>query len=399
MKQWTTALVYPVMLSQFNEKQQRLYAASEALRIGFGGISKVSRETGISRVTITSGIKQLRAGVIQDGRIRKAGAGRKPLSHSQVDIIQETCVIADPKGHPENPIRWTSHSMEHIANALKEKGFTVSPMSVYRILKTNGFALKANKKTIAGKGTHIDRNAQFIHMNGKAKQAIADRNPVISIDCKKKELIGNFKNNGREWVAKNTDTKVNVYDFLSLADGKVAPYGIYDIVHNSGFVNVGIDHDTAAFSVESIKRWWECFGQKEYPDAKTIMVTADGGGSNGSRNRLFKVELQKLANRIRLPITVSHYPPYTSKWNAIEHKLFSFISINWRAKPLISLETVIELLNHTTTKSGLKVTATIDKNIYKTGIKVTDKELAQLNIHTDDFHPEWNYTIIPHVEL
>lgn len=393
MEQWTTALVYPVMLSQFNEKQQRLYAASEALRIGFGGISKLQRETGISRVTITAGIKELRSGVILDGRIRKPGGGRKLLAYRQAGIVKEICIIADPKGNPENPIRWTTCSMEHIAKALRGKGYTISPMSAYRILKTQGFALKANKKTIEGKGTHVDRNAQFIHMNEKAKRVIKDGSPVISIDCKKKELIGNFKNNGREWIAKNMDTKVNVYDFLSLADGKIAPYGVYDLVHNSGFVNVGIDHDTAAFSVESIKRWWENYGQKEYPDAKTIMITADGGGSNGSRNRLFKRELQKLANEITLPITVSHYPPYTSKWNAIEHKLFSFISINWRAKPLVSLETVIELLNHTTTKSGLKVTAMIDKNIYKVGIKVTNKELKQLNIETDGFHPEWNYTI------
>lgn len=399
MEQWTAALVYPIMLSQFNEKQQRLYAASEALRIGFGGISKISRETGISRVTITAGIRQLHSGVVQDGRIRIQGAGRKLLSHTQAGIVEATCLMADPKGNPESPIRWTSYSMEHIANALKDKGYTISSMSVYRILKTNGFALKANKKTIEGKGTHIDRNAQFIHMNGKAKQAIAGGNPVISIDCKKKELVGNFKNNGREWIAKNTDTKVNVYDFLSLADGKVAPYGIYDLVHNSGFVNVGIDHDTAAFSVESIRRWWSNFGQVEYPNATTIMITADGGGSNATKSRLFKVELQKLANQLGLPIQVSHYPPYTSKWNAIEHKLFSFISINWRAKPLISLEVVIELLNHTTTKSGLKVSAMIDKNIYKTGIKVTDEELAQLNIQKDDFHPEWNYTINPQANL
>ena len=399
MEQWTTALVYPVMLSQFNEKQQRLYAASEALRIGFGGISKVSRETGISRVTITEGIKQLRFGVIPDGRIRKAGAGRKPLSQKQAGIVEETCIIADPKGNPESPLRWTTYSMEHIADALEEKGYTISSMSVYRILKTQGFALKANKKTIEGKGTHVDRNTQVIDMRDTANQAIASCCPVISIDCKKKELIGNFKNNGREWIAKNTDISVNVYDFLSLADGKVSPYGIYDLVHNRGFVNVGIDHDTAAFSVESVKRWWEHFGHKEYPNATTIMITADGGGSNGSKNRLFKVELQKLANHIGLPIHVSHYPPYTSKWNAIEHKLFSFISINWRAKPLISLETVIELLNHTTTKSGLKVSAMIDKNIYKTGIKVTDKELEQLNIQKDDFHPEWNYTIHPQTKL
>lgn len=396
MEQWTTALVYPMMLGQFNEKQQRLYAASEALRLGFGGISKVSLETGISRVTITAGIKQLRAGIVRDGRIRSPGAGRKLLSYTQADIAETTCLVADPKGNPENPIRWTSFSMEHIAKALKDKGYTISSMSVYRILKTNGFALKANKKTIEGKGTHVDRNAQFVHMNERAKEAIKAGSPVISIDCKKKELIGNFKNNGREWLPKDTDSKVNVYDFLSLADGKIAPYGIYDLVHNSGFVNVGIDHDTAAFSVESIRRWWNNFGQKEYPDAESIMITADGGGSNGTRNRLFKVELQKLANQIGLPIMISHYPPYTSKWNAIEHKLFSFISINWRAKPLVSLEVVIELLNHTTTKSGLKVIAMIDKNIYKTGIKVTDKELEQINIQKDDFHPEWNYTISPH---
>ncbi len=399
MEQWTTALVYPVMLSQFNEKQQRLYAASEALRIGFGGISKVSRETGISRVTITAGIKQLRNGVVQDGRIRKSGAGRKLLSYTQTDIVEETCSIADPKGNPENPIRWTSYSMEHIANALKEKGYTISSMSVYRILKTNGFALKANKKTIEGKGTHIDRNAQFMYMNERAKEAIKVGDPVISIDCKKKELVGNFKNNGREWLPKGEDVAVNVYDFLSLADGKIAPYGIYDLVHNSGFVNVGTNHDTAVFSVESIRRWWNNFGKKEYPNATSIMITADGGGSNGSRNRLFKVELQKLANQIGLPIQVSHYPPYTSKWNAIEHKLFSFISINWRAKPLISLEVVMELLNHTTTKSGLRVTAMIDKNIYKTAIKVTDEELEQVNIQKDEFHPEWNYTIIPRTTM
>lgn len=399
MEQWTTALVYPMMLSQFNEKQQRLYAASEALRIGFGGISKVHRETGISRVTITAGIKQLRAGVTNDGSIRAQGAGRKLLSNAQADIVEATCVAADPKGNPEDPIRWTSYSMEHIAKALKEKKYIISPMSVYRILKTNGFALKANKKSIEGKGAHIDRDAQFIHMNERAKEAIASGNPVISIDCKKKELIGNFKNNGREWMPKDKDTVVNVYDFLSLADGRIAPYGIYDLVHNSGFVNVGIDHDTASFSVESIRRWFENVGQKDYPNATTLMITADGGGSNGSRNRLFKIELQKLSNEINLPIMVSHYPPYTSKWNAIEHKLFSFISINWRGKPLVSLEVVIELLNHTTTKSGLKVTAMIDKNIYKTGIKVTDKELEKINIQKDDFHPEWNYTISPQVKL
>lgn len=399
MEQWTSALVYPIILSQFNEKQQRLYAASEALRIGFGGITKVSCESGISRVTIHSGIRELKSGVVNDGRIRKIGAGRKSLPKQQAGIVETICLLADPKGDPMNPIRWTSFSMKHIANALLKKGYAISSMSVYRILKTHGFALKANKKNIEGKGTHPDRNEQFIHINKKAKEVIASGSPVISVDCKKKELIGNFKNNGKEWMPEGKDVKVNVYDFLSLADEKIAPYGIYDLVHNSGFVNIGIDHDTAEFSVESIRRWWKNFGQSGYPNARSLMVTADGGGSNGSRNRLFKVGLQSLANEIKLPVIVSHYPPYTSKWNAIEHKLFSYISINWRAKPLTSLEVVIELLNHTKTEEGLKVTAMIDKNIYKTGKKITDTELKQLNIQKDDFHPDWNYTINPQTNL
>lgn len=400
MNQWTTGTVYAVMRERLNERDLRLYFATEALQLGYGGISKVQRESGMSRVTITKGIREIKRGAEATDRIRLMGGGRKKLSVDQPLLVEKAKEIANPKGDPESPIQWTSYSMEHITVALQQKGYTISPMSTYRILKAAGFALKANKKTIEGKGAnHPDRNAQFEYINAKAKKAIRENNPVISIDCKKKELIGNFKNNGREWIAKNTDTKVNVYDFKSLADGKVAPYGIYDLIHNKGFINVGIDHDTAAFSVESIRRWWNNSGKIDFPNATTLMIAADGGGSNGSRTKLFKVELQKLANQTGLAILVSHYPPYTSKWNAIEHKLFSFISINWRAKPLVSLEVVIELLNHTTTKSGLTVTAMIDKNIYKTKIKVTDTELASLHIIRDTFHGEWNYTILPQTKL
>ena len=400
MDEWTTATVYPLMKHHLNEKDRRLYFATEALQLGYGGISKVQRESGISRVTITRGISEITKARILPDRIRSKGGGRKKLSLQQPGLEEKMQEIANPKGDPMGPIRWTTKSTENIAQALQKNNYVISPVSVRRMLKALGFALKANKKTIEGKGAQApDRDAQFIHINERAKEAIATENPVISIDCKKKELIGNFKNNGREWCAKNTDTKVNVYDFTSLADGKVAPYGIYDLVHNKGFVNVGIDHDTAAFSVESIRRWWNNSGKIDFPKATKLMIVADGGGSNGSRTKLFKLELQKLANQTGLTILVSHYPPYTSKWNAIEHKLFSFISINWRAKPLTSIETVIELLNHTTTKTGLQVTAMIDKNIYKTKIKVTDKELAAVNIIRDEFHGEWNYTILPQSKL
>lgn len=395
---WNTAQLYPVILSQLNEKQQRLYVASEALRLGYGGISQVSRESGISRVTITAGIVQLKSGIVSDGRIRKPGGGRKPLTFRQTKLAADICRVADPKGNPESPIRWTSYSLKHMAGVLQKKGYTISPMSVHRILKTQGFSLKANKKKIEGKGAnHPDRNLQFEQMRKWAETVIANQSPVISIDCKKKELVGNFKNHGREWLPYGKDTPVNVYDYSSLSDGKAVPYGVYDLVHNQGFVNVGVNHDTAKFAVESIRRWWHYFGKQAYPQSSILMITADGGGSNGSRNRLFKIELQQLANEIKLPIRVSHYPPYTSKWNAIEHKLFSFISINWRAKPLVSFETIIELLNHTTTQQGLRVTAVLDQNRYWPGIKITDQDLQRVNLQGEDFHPEWNYVISPNL--
>lgn len=399
MDQWTPATVYPLMKQHLNEKGRRLYFAQEALRLGWGGITQIQRASGVSRVTITRGISEITNARVLSNRIRSIGGGRKKLSTQQPGLLEKIQQIANPKGDPMHSIRWTTKSMDNITQSLRENDYSISPASVRRILKALGFALKANKKTIEGKGAnHPDRDAQFEHINQRAIK-IVENNPVISIDCKKKELIGNFKNNGREWIAKHTDTKVNVYDFQSLSDGKIAPYGIYDLVHNKGFINVGIDHDTAAFSVASIKRWWDNFGKIDFPKATKLMITADGGGSNGSRTRLFKVELQKLANQTGLTILVSHYPPYTSKWNAIEHKLFSFISINWRAKPLFSLEVVLELLNHTKTKTGLQVNAMIDTRPYKTKIKVTDEELAALNIIRDDFHGEWNYTIVPQTKL
>jgi hypothetical protein len=278
--------------------------------------------------------------------------------------------------------------------ALAAKGHQIKKSALAEILHDLGFSLRANKKTIEGT-SHPDRDAQFERINSKCKQFEQRGDPIISVDCKKKELLGNFKNNGAEWQAKGEDTCVNVYDFLSLADGKAVPYGIYDLIHKRGFVNVGIDHDTAEFAVESIRRWWQQSGKALYPGKKEVLVTADGGGSNGTRNRLWKKKLQDFANEEQLAITVVHYPPATSKWNKIEHRLFSFISVNWRAKPLTSLEVVLELISHTTTKEGLTVTAVKDSNTYPTGLKISDDELAALNLSKDSFHGEWNYTIKP----
>jgi hypothetical protein len=291
-------------------------------------------------------------------------------------------------------VQWTSKSLAHLGEALQAKGHRIKKSALAEVLHAQGFSLHANKKTIEGK-SHVDRDGQFAHINGTCKQFEQKGAPIISVDCKKKELLGNFKNNGREWQAKGEQTEVNVYDFLSLADGKAIPYGVYDLVHKRGFVNVGIDHDTAEFAVESIRRWWQTCGKVLYPGKKELLITADGGGSNGARNRLWKKKLQELANEEHLAITVAHYPPATSKWNKIEHQLFSFISINWRAKPLTSFEVVLELISHTTTKEGLAVTAVKDSNIYPTGLKVSEDELATLNLTRDPFHGEWNYTIKP----
>jgi transposase len=387
---------YQLMKGWLNERQWRLYVATEARRIGAGGISQVAREAGVTRKTIRKGIRELEAGALyQPGeRLRHLGGGRKKVTEKDTRLRADLEELLEPKGDPQSLVRWTSKSVSKLRVALTSQGHAIGETAIRRMLKAMGFSLKANKKRIEGT-SHADRDAQFQHINRTGKAFEAKGKPVISVDCKKKELIGNFKNSGKEWQAKGQETAVNVYDYLSIVDGKAVPYGIYDLVHNSGFINVGIDHETAEFAVESIRRWWQSMGSKLYPPSEELLIVADGGGSNGVRNRLWKQQLQRLANETGLAITVCHLPPATSKWNKIEHRLFSYISINWRGKPLLSLETIIELISHTTTEEGLTVTAVKDATIYPTGIKVSDEAMAKLNITREPFHGEWNYTIRP----
>jgi hypothetical protein len=346
---------------------------------------------GSHKNTVARGIADMGA-PLPRGRVRLPGGGRKKLIDTDATLGTDLESLLDPKGDPMRAVQWTTKSLDKLVGALVAKGHTVTRNTIRLILKTKGFSLQANKKNIEGK-SHPDRDGQFNLINETVKDFLETGDPIISVDCKKKELLGNFKNNGREWQPKGSAEVVNVYDFPSLAAGKAVPYGIYDRLTNSGFVNVGTSADTSAFATESVRRWWNEHGSKLYPNANRLLITCDGGGSNGSRNRLWKRELQMLVNEIGIPITIRHYPPATSKWNAIEHKLFSYISINWRAKPLTSLETVIGLISSTTTKSGLTVTAVPDTNTYKKGIKISDEELAALNIQRHEFHGEWNYTI------
>jgi transposase len=356
----------------------------------------VAREAGVTRKTIRKGLQEVEAGALYEpgGRIRRRGGGRKQITARDESLRADLEALLEPKGDPQSLLRWTTKSMSKLKEALKKQGHSIGATAIRELVKGMGFSLKANRKGIEGT-VHADRDAQFQQINRSGKAFEAAGKPMISVDCKKKELIGNFKNNGREWQAKGQDTTVNVYDYRSIADGKAVPYGIYDVVHNSGFVNVGIDHETAEFAVESIRRWWRSIGSGLYPTSKDLLIVADGGGSNGARNRLWKIQLQQLATETGLSITVCHLPPATSKWNTIEHRLFSYISINWRGKPLTSFETVIELISHTTTTQGLTVTAVKDSNCYPTGIKVSDEDLASLSIVRDPFHGDWNYTIQP----
>jgi transposase len=387
---------YKLMKGWLNERQWRLYVATEARRIGPGGISQVAREAGVTRKTIRKGLGELEAGALyQPGeRIRQQGGGRKKNTVKDATLRADLEGMLDPKGDPESLLRWTSKSVSKLRKALTRQGHTIGETAIRGMLHAMGFSLKATKKSIEG-GSHADRDAQFQHINRTGNAFEAKGQPGISVDCKKKELLGNFKNGGREWQAKGQETTVNVYDYLSIADGKAIPYGIYDLVHNSGFVNVGIDHETAEFAVESIRRWWKSVGSKLYPRSRELLIVADGGGSNGARSRLWKQQVQHLANETGLAITVCHLPPATSKWNKIEHRLFSYISINWRGKPLTSLETIIELIAHTTTEEGLTVMAVKDTNSYPTGLKVSDEDMAALNLTSHPFHGDWNYTIQP----
>jgi transposase len=391
----TTQQQYAILRHELNEQQWRLYLGTEALKIGSGGISQVAALSGADWKTVQRGVKELKGERERaQGRIRQVGGGRKKATETDPTLQGDLEELLEPKGDPMSLLKWTTHSLTHLVKALSARGHRIKRTALADVLHEQGYSLKVNKKTMEGT-SHADRDQQFGHINALCKQFEQKQAPAISVDCKKKELLGTFKNQGREWQPKGHETQVNVYDYRSLADGKAIPYGVYDLVHKQGFVNVGIDHETAQFAVESIRRWWKRCGKGLYPEASELLITADGGGSNGVRNKLWKKTLQTLANEEQLTITVAHYPPATSKWNKIEHRLFSFISLNWRAKPLTSLETVIELISHTTTQEGLHVIAIKDSQTYPTGLSVTDAELQALNIVRDAFHGEWNYTIKP----
>ena len=383
-----------------DERQRRLYLANEAKAIGYGGISQVSKVSGVSRVTITQGMAEISSEGYRpevQNRCRKKGGGRKLIETKSPDVLQELDKLLEPytKGDPMNPLRWSSKSMRALEDALEQKGYKISDTTIAEKLKALGYSLQSNKKDLAIKPSHPDRDAQFAYINKTALEYIGIGQPVVSIDAKKKENIGNFKNNGAEYSRKHDPVKVLDHDFPIEELGKATPYGIYDIMKNAGFVNVGISGDTAEFAVASIRKWWYEMGQAEYPEAKSIYITADSGGSNGVRVRLWKVKLQELSNELGLTLKISHFPSGTSKWNKIEHRLFSFISKNWRGKPLISLAVIVNLIGATKTNAGLTVKCVVDSNEYIKGIKVSDKELEKINIHRDDFHGDWNYSILP----
>ena len=380
-----------------DERGRRLVAAAEAVSAGYGGIAAVATATGVAPSTIGRGLKELSVGEdLLAGRIRRLGGGRKPRVAKDSTLISDLEALVEPttRGDPESPLRWTCKSLRRLAVALQAQGHAVSHTLVGEILKERGFSLQGNRKTMEG-ASHPDRDAQFAYINAEVKTALAEAQPVISVDTKKKELVGDFKNNGREYRPKGDPEAVRVHDFLIKELGRAVPYGVYDLAANTGWVSVGVDHDTAAFAVNSIRRWWLELGRARYPGAARLLVTADGGGSNGSRVRLWKCELQNLANETGLTIDVHHLPPGTSKWNKIEHRLFSFISQNWRARPLVSYQTIVQLIAATTTDAGLTVRCELDTASYPSGIIVSDAEMGQINLTRADFHGEWNYTIAP----
>jgi len=394
MEKHEAPAAYEVMRGALNERQWRLYLAVEAKKRGRGGISAVAREAHATRGTIRKGIAEIEGGrsYAEGDRIRCSGGGRRRLSAQDPTLVPDLEALLDLKGNPMSLLKWTTKSVGKLCTALREQGHTVAETTVRRLLRAQGYTLQANKKAHEGAGAP-ERDGQFTHIKEACAQFEAAGDPIISVDCKKKELLGNFKNNGREWQPKGRPATVNVYDFLSLADGKAIPYGVYDVRRNTGFVNVGQDHDTAAFAVESIRRWWRQHGQGRYAGARELLIVADGGGSNSPRGRLWKRELQRLADETGLTVRVSHLPPGTSKWNKIEHKLFSYISINWRARPLTSMEAVIELISSTTTAGGLTVAAVVDTNAYPTKISVSKAELQALHLVRDPFHGGWNYAL------
>jgi transposase len=388
---------YEALKPLLDERTRRLVAAAESRVIGKGGISLVSRATGISRAVIRQGITELKdPALLAPGRIRRKGGGRKKAVDKDASLKSDLQRLLESttRGDPEAPLRWTCKSVRQLTAELRRMKPRISHQVVADLLHALGYSLQANRKTKEGRN-HPDRNAQFEHLNGKVKWCLRRRQPVISVDTKKKELVGEFKNNGQEWRAKGQPERVRVHDFVDPELGRATPDGVYDLGRNNGWVSVGMDHDTAEFAVETIRRWWRSMGQPTYPHATRLLITADAGGSNGARLRLWKLELQKLADETGLRIVVCHFPPGTSKWNRIEHRLFSYISQNWRGKPLRSFETIVSLIAATTTSAGLKVHAELNTESYRTGLKVSDQELAQIKIRRDQFHGDWNYEIQP----
>ena len=380
-----------------DERGRRRLAAVEALTAGLGGVAAASRATGIARSTIGRGLKELRSGVVVDPqRVRRPGGGRKPMTATDTSLVDDLRSLVEPdaRGDPQSPLLWTCKSLSKLAAGLCSMGHKIGRTLVGELLHKLDYSLQSNRKTLEG-SANPDRDAQFNHINQHVKQALAMGEPAISVDTKTKELVGDFKNAGREWHPEGKPEQVRVHDFVIPELGRAAPYGVYDIAGNAGWVSVGIDHDTAAFAANAIRAWWQDMGRERYPNAKSLVITADGGGSNGSRVRLWKLELQKLANEFGFPIRVCHLPPGTSKWNKIEHRLFSFITANWRGRPLVSHKVIVQLISATTSKAGLKVRCELDPDTCPKGIKVTDAEIEAINLTRDDFHGEWNYTVSP----
>jgi Rhodopirellula transposase DDE domain len=395
---------YQALAPLLHEKARRCWAACEALSLGYGGISLVATATQLARPTIRRGIAELQAGDFSrddsrpaDLRIRRVGGGRHSLAETDPRLLRDLQRLVDPatRGDPMSPLLWTCKSTRNLADALVDLGHDLSHQTVGRLLTDLGYSLQSNRKTEEGKD-HPDRDAQFEHINGKVRRFQRRGQPVVSVDTKKKEIVGNYKNHGREREPRGRPRRVKSKDFPDKELGKVAPYGVYDLTANEGWVNVGIDHDTAEFAVESIRRWWYRMGRTVYRQAKALLITADSGGSNGSRNRLWKVCLQRLADELDLEITVCHFPPGTSKWNKIEHRMFCHITENWRGRPLVSHAVVVNLIGSTRTRTGLRVRAELDPSSYEKGIKVTDQEMESVRLRREKFHGEWNYRVLPH---
>lgn len=391
---------YQALSARLDEHTRRIWAAAEAGSLGYGGISLVARATGISRRAILVGLREIKSGaILPEGRIRRSGGGRKSAVYHQPDLPEKLESLVEPltRGDPESPLRWTCKSTRHLSQELARQGYFASSRLVRMLLHGMDYSLQGNRKTVEGK-QHPDRNAQFEHINARVLKEMRAAQPVISVDTKKKELLGNYANRGKQWLKKGTAPKVNSHDFPDPSVRRAHPYGIYELTRNRGFVNVGTDHDTATFAVASIRAWWRAEGREAYPKARRLLITADAGGSNGSRLRLWKWELQRLADELRLPISVCHFPPGTSKWNKVEHRLFSFISSNWRGEPLTDYETVVNLISHTTTTTGLKVSCRLDRRRSPVGRKISDDEWEKINLIPDDFHGDWNYTLQPRLK-